>query len=171
MHLFIKLTTAPVLFKKPTPSQISMTKNAKKSLFIIEQIEKHRKCLQSAARGLAAWDGQWATMLTHFSTSVTQFSTSVTHFSTLSTLQPSSTAASSPPLRAVLFGPPFEPMFDPRSSEATRWEAGGSFGPGKFCSQGFNFQLSTFQLFNFQLSIFQLFNFQLSTFQLFLQKI
>ena len=34
----------PVLFKKSNPSQIILIKSAKKSFFIIEKIEKYRKC-------------------------------------------------------------------------------------------------------------------------------
>ena len=43
---FIKLITysKPVLFKKPTPSQINLIKNAKKKKFFIEKIKKYRKC-------------------------------------------------------------------------------------------------------------------------------
>ena len=36
--------SAPVLFKKPTPSQINLIKMHKKSFLIIEKIKKYRKC-------------------------------------------------------------------------------------------------------------------------------
>ena len=36
--------SAPVLFKKPTPSQISLIKKCKKSFFFSEKIYKFRKC-------------------------------------------------------------------------------------------------------------------------------
>ena len=42
--------SAPVLFKKPTPSQINLIKNCKKSFFIIEKMKKYRKCPVLARR-------------------------------------------------------------------------------------------------------------------------
>ena len=43
---FDKLTTyfCTIRIIKPTPSQINLIRNAKKSFFIIEKIQKYRKC-------------------------------------------------------------------------------------------------------------------------------
>ena len=45
LHFYkINNLIAPVLDKKPTPNQMNLIKNAKDQFFVVEKLQKYRKC-------------------------------------------------------------------------------------------------------------------------------